>query len=414
LQIGLLSQWYEPEPWKVPSVLARELGKRGHTVKVLTGFPNYPEGRIYDGYQIAWRLDSTLSGAAVRRVALFPSHGRSPVGRLANYGSFAATASLWGSGFLKGVEGLWVYNSPPSVGLPTWVIKARYRPRVVLHIMDIWPESLMASGFGSILKWQWLEQALDKWLLLTYRHADSIACSSRTQIELLAHRGVARAKLSYVPIWVDEGLFYPMEPDLSLAADLGVKDKTILLYAGAIGEPQGLDPLVEVCGRLRDEPSFHCLIAGSGAAEPRLRARAEALRLSNVSFLGRWPINNMNRLMSIGDVHLVSLRADPLAEVAMPSKVPATLACGKPIIAAAQGEAAAVVLRSAAGWACPPGDQDGLEAAVREALAVGAGRLREMGGRARRAYEAEFAVDIGVERVEQLLVGANLKAKYAG
>src|SRR3989454_8004344 len=340
MRIGLLSQWYEPEPAPIPSVLARELEKRGHPVKVLTGFPNYPEGRIYDSYQIAWRHDSIVSGVPVRRVALIPNHGPSAVGRLANYGSFAVTATLWGSGFLKGVDGLWVSNSPPTVGLPTWVIKARYRPRVVLHIMDLWPESLMASGFGSILKWRWLQQALDKWLALTYRHADAVACSSRTQIELLAKRGVARSNLSYVPIWIDEALFRPMEPDLGLAADLGVKGKTILLYAGAMGEPQGLDPLIEVCGHLRDEPDFHCLIAGSGAAEPRLRSRAEAMGLTNVSFLGRWPITDISRLMSIGDIHLVSLRADPLAEVAMPSKVPATLACGRPIIVAAQGEAA--------------------------------------------------------------------------
>lgn len=414
MQIGLLSQWYEPEPAVVPSVLARELGKRGHSVKVLTGFPNYPRGRLYDGYHIAWRHDSTVSGVPVRRVALFPSHGPSAVGRLANYGSFAATAALWGASFLKGVEGLWVSNAPPTVGLPTWVIKARYRPRVVLHIMDLWPESLMASGFGSMLKWQWLEQALDKWLLLTYRHADSIACSSRTQIELLARRGVPRAKLSYVPIWVDERLFQPMEPDLSLAADLGVMGKTVLLYAGAIGEPQGLDPLMEVCGHLLDKPSFHCLIAGSGAVEARLRARAEDLRLTNVSFLGRWPIGDIARLMSIGDVHLVSLRADPLAEVAMPSKVPATLACGKPIIVAAQGEAAGVVSRSGAGWACVPGDPDGLEAAVREALAAGPCRRREMGRQAREAYEAEFAVDIGVDRVEQLLTGETVRETHVG
>jgi glycosyltransferase involved in cell wall biosynthesis len=280
--------------------------------------------------------------------------------------------------------------------------------------MDLWPESLMASGFGSMLKWRWLEQALDKWLSMTYRHADSIACSSQTQIELLAHRGVAHAKLSYVPIWVDERLFRPMEPDLSLAGDLGVKGKTVLLYAGAIGEPQGLDPLMEVCGRLRDEPTFHCLIAGSGAAESRLRARADDMGLTNVSFLGRWPMNDITRLMSIGDVHLVSLRADPLAEVAMPSKIPATLASGKPIIVAAQGEAAAVVSRSGAGWACSPGDQDALEVAVREALAAGVCRLREIGRKARRAYEGEFAVAIGVDRVEQLLAGRRLQTEYVG
>jgi putative colanic acid biosynthesis glycosyltransferase WcaI len=408
MRIGLFSQWYEPEPATVASVLARELGQRGHSVKVLTGFPNYPGGRIYDGYRMAWRQDSTVSGVPVRRVALFPSHGPSTVGRLANYASFAATTTLWGGSFLKGIDGLWVSNSPPTIGLPTWVIKARYRPRVVLHIMDIWPESLMASGFGSILRWRWFERAIDKWLSVTYGTADSIACSSRTQIERLVHRGVPHAKLSYVPIWVDERLFHPMEPDLDLLADLDVQGKMILLYAGAIGEPQGLDPLIEVCGRLRDEPSFHCLIAGSGSAEPRLRARAEDMRLSNVSFLGHWPISDIVRLMSIGDVHLVSLRADPLAEVAMPSKVPATLACGKPIIVAARGEAAGVVSRSGAGWACTPGDQDGLEAAIRAALAAGACRLREMGRQGRKAYQAEFAVDIGVDRVERLLAGENV------
>lgn len=405
MQIGLVSQWYEPEPATVPSVLARELGQRGHSVKVLTGFPNYPEGRIYDGYQIAWRLDTSVSGVPVRRVALFPSHGRSSVGRFANFGSFAATASLWGGSFLKGVEGLWVYNSPPTVGLPTWVIKARYRPRVVLHIMDLWPESLIASGFGSMLKWRWLEKALDWWLRQTYAHADSIACTSRKQIDLLAHRGVPLAKLSYVPTWVDETLFHPMDPDLRLAADLGVRGKTVFLYAGALGEPQGLDTLIDVCGRLMGEPGFHCLIAGSGSTEPRLRARAADKRLTNLSFLGQWPIMDITRLMSVGDVHLVSLRADPLAEIAMPSKVPATLASGKAMIVAAQGEAAEVVTRSHAGWACTPGDPDCLEAAIREALAAGEPRLRQMGAQARRAYEGEFAVDIGVNRVEHLLAG---------
>src|SRR5437870_6926115 len=123
MQIGLVSQWYEPEPSTVPSVLAHQLGKRGHSVKVLTGFPNYPEGRVYDGYRIAWRQDSIVSGVPVRRVALFPNHGTSAAGRLANYGSFAATAASWGSGFLKGVGGAWVADSPPTLGLPSWTVQ---------------------------------------------------------------------------------------------------------------------------------------------------------------------------------------------------------------------------------------------------------------------------------------------------
>jgi colanic acid biosynthesis glycosyl transferase WcaI len=410
LRIGLFSQWYEPEPATVPSVLARELTQRGHSVRVLTGFPNFPEGRIYDGYQMKWRSDATVSGVPVRRVALFPSHNSSTLHRLTNYWSFAVSAAMSGSSWFRDIEALWVSNSPPTVGLPTWLIKSLYRPRILLHIMDMWPESLKASSFGAAtLKWPLLEPLLDKWLSMTYRTADSIACTSRTQIELLAERGVAQEKLAYIPIWVDEALFYPMVRDEALAATLGVKGKTVLLYAGAIGEPQGLETLIEACNSLRDEPKFHCLIAGSGTAEPRLRDQAREKRLANVSFLGRWPISDMARLMSVGDIHLVSLRSD-LAEVAMPSKVPATLACAKPLIAAALGEAARVIAESGAGWTCRPGDSSQLEGAIRAALKAGPSVIQAMGQRGREAYEAEFAVNIGVGRVEELLAGRKVAA----
>lgn len=411
MRIGLFSQWYEPEPATIPSVLARELKRQGHSVKVLTGFPNFPEGRLYDGYHMKWRSDTIVAGVPVRRVALFPSHSGSILGRLANYGSFAVSAALSGSSWFRDIEGLWVSNSPPTVGLPTWLVKARYRPRVVMHIMDLWPESLRASGFGAAtLRWPLLEPLLDRWLSMTYETADSIACTSQTQIELLAERGVSQEKLAYIPIWVDEAFFYPMARDETLAATLGVEDKTVLLYAGAIGEPQGLGTLIEACDSLRDEPSFHCLIAGSGTDELRLREQAKQKQLANVSFLGRWPIAGMARLMSVGDVHLVSLRSDALAEVAMPSKVPATLASAKPVIAAALGDAARVIGESGAGWTCHPGDSSQLEAAIRTALDASPSMLQAMGQRARQAYETEFAVNIGVSRIEELLAGNKVAA----
>lgn len=413
-RIGLLSQWYEPEPQTVPQVLARELANRKHSVKVLTGFPNYPLGRLFDGYRMSWRSDEVVSGISVRRVALFPSHDRSRLGRLTNYGTFAASASLWGTGWFKDIEALWVYNSPPTVGLPTWLIKARYRPRVVLHIMDLWPESLTVSGFGrSMVKSRWLERVLDRWLAKTYEVADAIACTSRRQIDLLVERGVSRDKLSYAPIWVDETIFRPVPKDEALAADLGVGGKRVLLYAGAIGEAQGLDVLVEALDRVKDARDFHCLIAGSGIAEARLREEAVDRRLTNITFLGRWPTQDMTRLMSIGDVHLVSLRADPLAEVAMPSKLPATLACGKPLIVAAGGEAEGVVSRSRSGWTCSSGDSDQLEAAIRLAVSASDDELKRIGQRARATYEAEFAVNIGVERIENLLTYSAPRADAA-
>lgn len=410
MRIGLLSQWYEPEPVTTPATLARELNRRAHSVRVLTGFPNFPAGRIYDGYRMTWRRDASVSDVPVRRVALFPSHGPSGVGRVLNYGSFAISAFALGTGWFREIDALWVYNHPPTVGLPAWLVKSRYRPRIVMHVMDLWPESLEASGFGDALfRWPLVRRGIDKWLSMTYSLADAVACTSRSQIELLAERGVPRSKLSYVPIWVDESVFYPTQRDEALAAELGITGKTVLLYAGAIGEPQGLDILVEACIRLRNEPSFHCIVAGSGIAEPRLRAQAKREGLTNISFLGRWPIQDITRLMSIGDIHFVSLRSDPLAQHAMPSKIPATLACGKPIIVAALGEAAGVVARAGAGWCCSPGNVDELETAIRTALAASPRRLQTIGQSGRKAYESEFAVGTAVDRLERLLSGADLE-----
>lgn len=407
MRIGIFSQWYEPEPTLIPSVLARELSQRHHKVRVLTGFPNYPQGKLYAGYRLAPHTDEDQSGVAVRRVALYPSHDSSRVGRLTNYTSFAISAAIWGSSWFRGVDSLWVANSPPTVGLPTWLFRIANRPRVILHILDLWPESLVASEFaGSFLSWPGVVGAIDRWLSMTYQTADSIACISRKQIEVLASRGVPREKLSYVPVWVDESIFHPAERNESLARELNVVGKRVLLYAGALGEAQGLTTLLEVCDRLRDEPSLHCLIAGSGVAEPKLRAEAESRKLGNVTFLGPWPAGDMNRLMSVGDVHFISLRSDSISEIAMPSKLPATLACGKPLIVAARGDVADVVARAGAGWVCPPGDANELETAVRASLAASDCDLNQLGRLSRDAYEAEFAASIGVDRIERLLMGA--------
>jgi glycosyltransferase involved in cell wall biosynthesis len=275
-----------------------------------------------------------------------------------------------------------------------------------MHVMDLWPESLDASGLGdSVFKWPMVKGGVERWLSMTYKVADAIACTSRSQVDLLARRGVPKSKLTYVPIWVDETVFRAMPRDEALAAELGVAGKTVLLYAGAIGEPQGLEVLIEACATLTDEPRLHCIIAGSGIAEERLRAMATRKKLTNVTFIGRWPIRDMTRLMSVGDVHLVSLRPNPLAQVAMPSKLPATLACGKPIIVAALGDAADVVRKADAGWTCLPGDVNQLAAAIRASVAAGETELAAIGRRARHAYEMEFAMSSVVGRLERLLSG---------
>jgi glycosyltransferase involved in cell wall biosynthesis len=411
MKVGLLTQWFDPEPGPaaIPGTLGRELLARGHRVRVLTGFPNYPTGKVSEGYRVTRRTDMIDGGLSTRRVGLYPSHDGATLGRVLNYASFAVSASLSGTSWMRGADGLWIYNSPPTIGLPTWLIKSRYRPRVVLHIMDMWPESLEASGFGRVLEERpWVAQRLDAWLSSTYDVADAIACTSRRQVSLLIERGVPAEKLSLVPVWQDESIFHPAAPEAELVSSLGVKDRWVLLYAGSLGNAQGLDTLLEACALLRHRVEFHCLIAGSGVAEERLRGTARTLGLKNVTFLGRWPSEDMTRLMAVGDVHLVSLGASPLAGIAMPSKLQAILASGRPLIVAANGEAADIAEASGAGWVCPPGDAAALAQTVAEAMDTPERARDDLGRSGLEYYKREFSVRSGVNKIERLLEAANL------
>ena len=198
----------------------------------------------------------------------------------------------------------------------------------------------------------------------------------------------------------------PVPVTVTSARSLGVEDAFVLLYAGNLGYTQGLDTLLEACARLRDLPGFHCLVAGSGTAEEELEALAASLSLRNLTFLGRRPPAEMGRLMSIGDLHLVSLNDHPLASMTMPSKLLSTLASGRPVLAVATGETARIVREAGAGWTVAPGDCDGLVDALRHAYSVGREGTKPLG--CRPYYRESCPLNAGSTKIETLLHGAGL------
>jgi glycosyltransferase involved in cell wall biosynthesis len=360
-------------------------------------------GNVMAGYRIARRLDEEIDGVSVRRVALYPSHDQSTLRRFVNYSSFALSATTSALGLLRDLDAVWVYNSPATIGLPSWLTSAAGGPPHLMHVLDLWPDSIAFSGLASSRSYAVMAPLLERWCRFTYEQAASIACISMGVLEELAARGVPRSKLHYVPVWTDEALHQPRLRDRDLARALGVDDHFVVVYAGNLGYTQGLDTLIDACARLRDLPGFHCLVAGSGTAEKALRARAASLSLHNLTFLGWRPPNEMGALMSIGDLHLVSLNDHPLASMTLPSKLPATLASARPVLAVATGETARVVRDAGAGWTVAPGDTEGLIDALHQAHAGGRARTDCLGIAGRRYYERELSTEHGVDTIETLL-----------
>lgn len=407
MKVGLLTQWYAPEPGPaaLPAHLAEGLAARGHEVQVVTGFPNYPTGVVADGYRQQRRLDEVRNGVKVRRVALYANHDGSAVRRIVNYGSFAASASLSGLDVLRDVDVLWVNYSPVTIGIPMRFQRRLRGTPVVTHVLDLWPDTFFASGFGAQgAAGSLAQKALDHWCGRLYDHSHTVAYISPGVGDVLARRGVQRDKVAYAPMWADERVARPLPAALDRTT-WGLGPETVaLVYAGTLGGAQDLTTLVHAMAEVRDL-DVQCLIAGSGTEERALRRLADGLGVGNVHFLGRLGADEMPALTAASDLQYVGLNDHPLARITMPSKVQAILASARPVVGSLVGDAANVVERSG-GWALPPGDTGGLSAAIREAVALGRRGLADRGVAARHLYDAEFSLTTGVSRIEALLEAA--------
>lgn len=405
IRIGLLTQWFAPEPGGalVPSVLASGLRGRGHDVRVLTGFPNYPQGRVYDGYAQRWRSVERLpDGVELRRVPLYPSHDGRAVPRGLNYLSFAASAASASRSALADRDALWVFNSPGTVPL----VAARERTRrglpFLLHIMDVWPDSVLDSGMVGGRAGRVLGSALDRAVGLGYARASRIAVTSRGQADLLVSRGVPAGKLEYCPVWVDEEVFRPRELDRGHLPEAARQAGRVLMYAGAIGHVQRLDRAVRAAARVAGT-GLHLVLVGSGIAEHGLHELARDLGADNVHFVGRRAPEEMGYLGAAADAHLVSLDDSPLLRVTMPSKLPSVLAMERPVVMVGGGDAADVVRDAEAGLVATTEEE--LVGAMRELATVPDAQLLDWGRAGRRRYEEEFSLSRGLAAVESMLEG---------
>ncbi len=406
LRILLLTQFYSPEPLpKMPS-LAKELARRGHTVTVLTGFPNYPTGKLYPGYQVRLLASEEMEGVRVLRLPLYPDHSRSAVRRSANYLSFATAATVLGPLFAPPADLIWTCP-PMTVGIPAWWLGVLKRAPFVYEVQDMWPETVSATGMMSNGMALGMLGSLARFV---YRRAAAITVVSPGFRSNLIAKGVPPQKVHLIPNWADDDLYYPLPPDPKLAEELGLNGRFNVMFAGNLGAAQGLEHVLAAAARLRDLPAVQFVIAGSGLAEAALRAQAQVDGLANVRFLGQHPASRMAHIFVLADVLLVHLKRDPLFDITIPSKTLSYLACGRPIVSATSGDAADVVREAGAGVVCPPEDAAALAQAVRGLYAMSPEQRRELGEAGRRAYLQGYTRKVLVDRYEGLfyeLAGAH-------
>lgn len=385
MRILILTQYYSPEPIFRPVELAEGLRDLGHQVGVVTGFPHYPIGSLYPGYRTKPWLVEVMNGIEIRRSYEWPYHGPSARRRLLNYGSFMCSAPL------AGIRGQWdvmfVRHPPLTIGVAAWMIGRLKNIPYVYDVEDIWPESAVEAGMMQPSLALSMAGRLETFVYSRASHINVVTDEARQN---LTRKGVPSEKISVLPRWVDDRMLaQDSESDRTTRRrQLGWDGKFVVVFAGNVGTVQSLDVVIDAAAFVETRRDIVFVIVGEGVERARLEARARDARVeSQVVFLGGRPSAEALALMAAADALLVHLKNSALAEYVIPAKLFASMASGRPVIAALRGEAARLVSRSGSGVVIPPEDSSALAQCACRLAELSEQRRLEMGSNGRRYIE---------------------------
>lgn len=392
MKILVITQYFYPETFRVNS-LCIELVKRGHEVTVLTGFPQYPKGKIYKGYGFRKEYEHEWNGIRIERLKVLP-RGKTPIGMLLNCLTFVTEGRKWVKRCAQKYDAVYVFEvSPVTVGLPAVEYKKKFGTPIYFNVQDLWPENVeVVLGIHN----KFVIGKINKIVDTIYSASDKILCSSNGFVENIKARGVPAEKLVFWPQFCDE-------PDLTKAVKPSIYFDNVfkIVFAGNIGEAQGLDLLLETAKRLKDHNDIKFYLVGDGRARKRLESAVKKDNLDNVIFVGKVSADEADRYIHFADCAYLSFKDNEVFNITIPAKLQSYMACGTPILAVAGGESRKIVLDSRCGVSCNR-DADEVVASVLE-LKSNLERLLLMKENAREYYEDNFTSDKLINAFEELL-----------
>jgi glycosyltransferase involved in cell wall biosynthesis len=397
MNILILTQYFWPENFRIND-LATGLQERGHRVTVLTGLPNYPEGRLYPGYSYFSRYRESFGPVRVVRVPLIPRGKSKGLNLALNYLSFCLSASLLGPLLCRErYDAIFVFEiSPVTVGIPAIVLGKVRKAPVFFWVLDLWPESLSASG---AVKSRWILKQVARLVRFIYRRCDRILVASLAFIPQVEALGGDPQRIRYFPNWAERVFTENRAPETEILPDLPSGFR--LLFAGNIGAAQDFATILGAAEKLREIPEIHWLIVGEGRERPWVEEEIRLRRLSsNVHLLGKFPLSAMPDFFSQADGMLVTLRKEPIFSLTVPAKIQSYLAAGKPIVAALEGAGEKVIRDARAGFVAPPEDPGQLAKAVLALYRLPNEEREAMGRRGKDYYEESFSRELLLARLE--------------
>lgn len=354
--ILVVSQYFYPEAFRIND-MCKEWVDRGYKVTVVTGIPNYPEGKFYKGYGLFKKRKETWNGIDIIRIPLV-SRGRGRLRLMLNYFSFVFFGFFWRIFTRIKPDEVFIYEVSPVIQakIGTGLAKRRKIP-CSIYVLDIWPETVQTM-LG--IQGGFMINYIDKTVRKIYRRCDRIFISSRKYEDSIKQRCDNPEKIIYWPQYAET--FYVPKPLPENKEEYKVRkdDKFNVLFAGNIGYAQGLGTLVSTAKLFKENGinDVNFILVGNGRYKQTLLKLVEDNGVAEwFTFKDRVPAQEISDYFAETDVSLVSLGVNPIYELTLPAKLQSCLACGKPVLVCANGEIQNVVNEADCGY-CVSAEND--------------------------------------------------------
>jgi len=353
--ILVITQYFYPEPFRINDI-AQEWVKRGYKVTILTGIPNYPEGKTYQGYGLTKKRKEKWNGIDIIRIPLI-ERGHSSIQLILNYYSFVISGWFWSHFTKLKPDLIFTFEVSPMIQalIGKWFSKRRKIPNY-LYVQDLWPENLeIVGGIHNKMVLKHYQRMSDR----IYKSCTKIFATSPSFVKAIQERVVDKDKVIYWPQYAEE-FYKPVER--KQIAEIPDDGRFKIVFTGNIGEAQGLDILPKVARLVSDDVCF--VLVGNGRYKEQLIKDTEDVK-NKFIFIDRQPAERIPEILAACDVAFLSFMDSPLFEKTIPAKLQSYMACGIPILAAASGETKRIIEEAECGICCELGNEKQLAKAIK-------------------------------------------------
>lgn len=407
MRVGIITQYHDRISWSI----AESLSANGHDVKIMSAAPS----KDHFGVRKKGYVPRGMSRNHPIQVLLVPSHGdhsQSALKRISSYLGFAAS-SLRRAMWLADCDVVYVYATQMTAGIAADYLWTRSRIPFVLHVQDVWPDSVVESGMvGGAVQKRIAGTILGTWVTYMYRRAAAVIAISPEMKDLIVSRGAPVGGAHWTYNWADEDTSATKvsfrDAELAIMKKDGVAD---LVYAGNMGQMQDLDTLINALSLASEPDRVHLWMVGDGVLRDALQKKTVELGLKNVTFTGTLAGTVMDEMIEAADFLVVPLIDRDIFHVTVPSKVQGALSRGKPVITSVPGAVSHMVQSYGLGFSVMSGNAVELANAINSALLVTDEESKEMGARGREFYDKIMAESVGTSTIERVLEAAADAAK---